>query len=252
MLDNNIDIIERIKNQNEELIKWDKELKKELSEKPKNSVRKIKLFLIKTDWLNNYAQTFFKGEKDDNKLIHSYQNFNLINNSYFFKLTSFKELPKVYPLNEICWLYIVRNKYIEKELMFEGKFYNKIFLSQIIIINNCNVYCFFFLNDKNQINQGYIKINQKDKENEIINNLKNNGPLQFINNCRNNNSNNPNIINEWSNLKYFELFFPTYQMNKINNNYSNFNNDKNITILNTNNRHIDHDKIKINNYLDKF
>ena len=76
--------------------------------------------------------------------------------------------------------YIVRNKYIEKELMFEGKFYNKIFLSQIIIINNCNVYCFFFLNDKNQINQGYIKINQKDKENEIINNLKNNGPLQFM------------------------------------------------------------------------
>ena len=57
--------------------------------------------------------------------------------------------------------------------MFEGTFYYKILFSQIIIINDCNVYCFFFLDEKNELKQGYIKINKKEKEIKI--NLINNG-----------------------------------------------------------------------------
>ena len=80
-------------------------------------------------------------------------------------------MPRVYPLKDICWFYFIRNKNKEKELVFEGKFYNKILLSKIIFINECNIYCFFFLDEKNDTKQGYIKVNRKDKENEIINNL---------------------------------------------------------------------------------
>ena len=144
MLDDNTNIIERIKNQKEALFNWEKELKQILSERPKNSIRIIKFYIVKIEWLNNYIQTFFKGKKDYNNLIFSYK-FNLINNDNFFNVTTIKELPRVYPLNEICWYYIIRDKNREKGIMFEGKVYNEILLSKIMNIYNCNVYSFFFL-----------------------------------------------------------------------------------------------------------
>ena len=72
MLDNIAVTIERIKKQKESLISWEKELKRELSQKPRNSIRKIKFYPAKIDWLNNYVKTFFSGQKDYNYLIYSY------------------------------------------------------------------------------------------------------------------------------------------------------------------------------------
>ena len=56
MKDNN-NIIERIKNQKEAFINWDKELKNLLlSENPKNQTRKLKFYIVKIDWLEKYKQ----------------------------------------------------------------------------------------------------------------------------------------------------------------------------------------------------
>ena len=94
MIDNNTYIIERIKNQKEALTNWDTELKIELSQNQKNLTRKIKFYIVRTDWLKNYVQIFIKGQKDYNNLIYSYYNFNFINNDFFSKATSFKEFSK--------------------------------------------------------------------------------------------------------------------------------------------------------------
>ena len=204
MKDNNINnnFIERIKNQKEAFYNWDKELKKEFLEKTKSPVKSMELYLVPIVWLKNYIQTFFNGQKNNNNLIKTYYNFELINNDYYYKVSTIKELPRLYPFDEKCWSHFNIDK--EKELKFKGEFFNKILIFKLIIINSCNVYCFFFLDEKKDINQGYIKINQKDKENEILNNLIKIGPLEFINNLRNNNSN----ISQWLKSKYFDILFP--------------------------------------------
>ena len=165
MKDNDI-IIKRIKKQKEAFNNWDKELKKELSEKQNNPKKTIQLYLIKNVWLKNYIQIIFNGQNDSISSINSYKKFKMINNDYFFKVTTIKELPRVYPLNQECWLNFIKNK--EKELNFEGKFYNKILFFKLLALNKCNIYCFFFLDEINNIKQGYIKINQEDKKKEII------------------------------------------------------------------------------------
>ena len=178
----NKNILKIINNQKEIFNKWVKELKKELSENAMNSNKSIILYLVKIIWIKNYEQRIFNEQKDINNLINLYINFKLINNDYFFKVTTIKELPYVYPLNENCWSNFIRDKDKEKELIFEGKFYNKLLLFKLMTINNCNIYCFFYLDKKNKINKGYIKINKKHKEKEIIDNLIINGPIKFINN----------------------------------------------------------------------
>ena len=139
MEDNN-NIIERIKNQKKAFINWNTELKKELSEETKNPIKSIQLYLIQYVWLKNYEQIFFNGPKENNNLIKSYKNLKLINNDNLFKATTIKDLPRVYPLNKNCWLNFIRNKDKENELIFEGIFYNKILIFKLIILNNCNIY----------------------------------------------------------------------------------------------------------------
>ena len=134
----------------------------------------------------------------------------MINDTYFLELKEIKELPKLYPLNLDCWLKLIKNIDKEEKLAskknnhFIGKYLSNILILKLKIINNDIVYCFFYLDEKNNIKQGYIKINikNKEKEKEIMNTLKD-GPLEFINNLRNNNFND---INQWLTLNYIELF----------------------------------------------
>ena len=139
----NKNILEIINTQKEMLNNWVKELKKELSENTMNSNKSIILYLVKIVWIKNYEQRIFNEQKDINNLFNLYINFKLINNDYFFIVTAIKELPYVYPLNENCWNNFRRDKDKEKELIFEGKFYNKLLLFKLKTINNCNIYCFF-------------------------------------------------------------------------------------------------------------
>ena len=192
--------------------------------------------------------------KDYNKLNNLYQNFNSIKNTYFSETKDFMELPKLYPLNQKSWLNFSRNKEDkEKELAFKGnfyfkgKFYSKILTIKLKLKNKCDTYCFFYLDEKKDMKQGYIKINSKEKEKEIMNTLKD-GPLEFINNLRNNNS---NCVNEWLSLNYIELFFPENKKIKTNNNYTSFFEGKKSIILNPQNKKIDNTNLEIKNSMDK-
>ena len=130
MKDNNINnnFIERIKNQKEAFYNWDKELKKELLEKTKSPVKSMELYLVPIVWLKNYIQTFFNGQKNNNNLIKTYYNFELINNDYYYKVSTIKELPRLYPFDKKCWSHFNIDK--EKELKFKGEFFNKILILQ--------------------------------------------------------------------------------------------------------------------------
>ena len=77
--------------------------------------------------LKNYEQIFFNGPKENNNSIKSYKHLKLIDNDFLFENTTIKKLPRVYPLNQKYWLNFI-NKDKEKELIFEGKFYNKILI----------------------------------------------------------------------------------------------------------------------------
>ena len=258
MKDNNSNnITEKINNQKESLINWEKELKLKLqnklnnkaSEKPK--IKGEKIFLVKKDWLEKYKQALFNEPKDYNNLFNLSRNFNLIKNTYFSEIKKIKELPELYPLNQNCWLRFVRDKEKEKELAFEGdcyfkgKFFTKILTLKLKIINNCKTYCFFYLDENNDIKQGYIKINKIEKEDEIMNTLKD-GPLKFINNLRINNSN----MSEWLKLKYYEIIIFEIIKNKTDDNYTDCNECGKSIILNPQNTKIDNVNIDMKNTMD--
>ena len=79
------------------------------------------------------------------------------------------------------------NKENEKMIQakqFKGNFYDKILIIELIKENNYKMYCLFFnLNNKKQkLMQGFLKINNLEKEKDILNIFKYN-KLDFINEC---------------------------------------------------------------------
>ena len=247
-------------NKLKELIAWGKELKdylqqkltKKASEKPKYLKAKI-IYLAKNKWLENYKQTFLNEQKDYNNFNNLFSNFVFLNKRLFSDIKDINNLPKLFALNKNCWLelYGIKDKTKERELIFKedfyfkGKFYTQILILKLTIINNCKVYCFFYLDEENDIKQGYIKINNKQTEKEIMNSLKD-GPLQFINNLRNNKSN----IYEWLKLNYFELVFPVKEKINPSNNYISFHGSRKSIIVNPKNKKIDDANKEIKNFMD--
>ena len=159
----------KIKEQKSELIKWNKELKLNLSKK---LINKINIYLIDKNWLENYTKNFFNYKDIDNilffeKYIKKYENIKL----------ELQENSKFFILNEKCWKLFSLQK---NEIKLEGYFLNKI----LFIIKN-NIYFFFFLDkNNNEIKKGILKIDiinsNNDINNIIINYFKENNP--FINN----------------------------------------------------------------------
>ena len=208
----------KIKTQQSYLNEWKKELEQKLLERASNEAKDIYLFLISGKWLEKYEILFFNKNYNDNdsKLKIMYNKHELIDNNKLFNIKEFNKLPNIFPLNSKCWKSLIRNKEKEKEIIIKANFYNHILIFDFyLILNNIKdrIYCFFFLDEKNIIMQSYIKINNKDKEYQIINFLKNKGPQNFISKYINNNPDN----NNYYKFKDFEMKIFESQNNNINN-----------------------------------
>ena len=223
----NMNISEKIKSQQSCLNEWKKDLIKQLLEESSNEVKDIYLFLISGKWLEKYENIFFnkKYNNNDSTLNNKYIKYELIDNNNLFNIHEFIQLPNIFPLNEKCWFSLIRKKEKENEIKIKANFYKHILIFDLNIqCINDRIYCFFYLDKKNIIMQSYIKINNKDKEGEIINCLKNYGALYFISKFINNNPENSNYYR----FEDFEMLIFESQNKNINN----INNMKIPTVLN--------------------
>ena len=142
------------------------------------------------------------------------------NNKSLYKSSINKELPIFFPINQSI-SYNIFQKESDKVKEAKGRFYNKIFICEDKTISD-NIYIFFLLDKNDKLRQGYILIKDKDKENNILDNLKNNS-LQFIEYINNKNlDNNKYKINNKSFYLFIEecnKYNKTENKNIENNNY---------------------------------
>ena len=187
------------------LKKWEKDLQNYLS---KELEELIYLFLINRIWLEKYYNYFINKNKEDLNSIFTISKIKDISESFIFN--EINEFPNLFALNQETWETISSNK--EKFLKVEGGFYNKILIFKISCINpyiKNNIHSFFYLDRNRNIRQGYIQINENKKEKEIINALKKNGPLKFIDLYINNDSD-----KNWYKFNYFEMVIQDYKNEK--------------------------------------
>jgi len=172
MKDNDNDIINKIKKQKEELNQWENNFIYNLS---KDSYKKDYLYLVEKEWLRRYQKNILDVEindKNKNKLIKNYKSFKDINNNQLMDIYSdpksnLSNFPKVSVLNINTWRRIQKENGKSIPIKSVSVFYNKLLLITLIKYN----YCFFFLDQNNQLRQGYIKILNPNYEGEIINQL---------------------------------------------------------------------------------
>ena len=172
MKDNDNDIINKIKKQKEELNQWENNFIYYLS---KDSYKKDYLYLVEKEWLRRYQKIILDVEindKNKNKLIKNYKSFKDINNNQLMDIYSdpksnLSNFPKVSVLNINTWRRIQKENGKSIPIKSVSVFYNKLLLITLIKYN----YCFFFLDQNNQLRQGYIKILNPNYEGEIINQL---------------------------------------------------------------------------------
>ena len=115
-------------------------------------------------------------------------------------------------MNRSCWFSIPEN-YHYQQYILEVNYYNKLLLFDLKkYIKSVIIYCLFFLDDKNQLRQGYLQINDKINEIMIINTFKENEPLHILK------SNNIYINNEQifyhSDALDYDLFIFKYHNEK--------------------------------------
>ena len=168
-------ILEIINNQGFFLILWETGLKDELQKK---LVKRENIYIISKEWLDEYKKSIFNNEnKNNDEIIKLYKNFKLIDNNST-NVYSLRELKSVYPLNAETWNFFIKDETKEKPNIFQGEFgYN-------ILILNINkeerIYCFFFLDENNDLRQGYIQFYRTFIENQMIEELKHNTPFEFL------------------------------------------------------------------------
>ena len=178
------------KEQKKSINNWNREINNRLSMNSMSVNKKgfeIPLFIIDKDWLEKYESLISDTESIDTNL---YSNFETINNTQFSNLNLESNLivfEKIFFLDEKTWNSMFINKENEKMIQakqFKGNFYDKILIIELIKENNYKMYCLFFnLNNKKQkLMQGFLKINNLEKEKDILNIFKYN-KLDFINEC---------------------------------------------------------------------
>ena len=146
------------------LKQWVKDLQNYLS---KELEENIDLFLINRIWLEKYYNYFIKKNKEDLNFILMTSKTKDISESFIY--FEINEFPNLFGLNQETWEAISSNK--EQFLKVGGGFYNKILIFKISYISSQiknNIHSFFYLDNNRNIRQGYIKINENKKENEII------------------------------------------------------------------------------------
>ena len=130
-------------------------------------------------------------------------------------------------MNRSCWFSIPEN-YHYQQYILEVNYYNKLLLFDLKkYIKSVIIYCLFFLDDKNQLRQGYLQINDKTNEIIIINTFKENEPLHIfkINNIYINNEqifyhsdalDYDLFIFKYHNEKYKDIDIKSIQNNNLN------------------------------------
>ena len=164
-------ISQKISNQKTSLKNWKEELKKDLKNKNKGSTE---LYLISKEWLEEYEKSVFENEKSQ----ENYKNFKLIDNNILINSNLIIELPSIFPLNEATWNSLVKNPAKEKPFKVLA-FYNK----QVVIFylkKEERIIGFYFLDEKDELRQGYIQMYRKKLEENMLKSLKNDTPLEFL------------------------------------------------------------------------
>ena len=133
--------------------------------------------LITSQTLKNENNISNNENKNNDEIIKLYKNFKLIDNNST-NVYSLRELKSVYPLNAETWNFFIKDETKEKPNIFQGEFgYN-------ILILNINkeerIYCFFFLDENNDLRQGYILFYRTNLEKKMIEELKRMTPLEFF------------------------------------------------------------------------
>ena len=164
-------ILNKINEQKIAYSKWINELITELSN---NSRYDKELYLINKSWIEKYQQQIFNESHNEYELFSLYKQFENIDNSDLLSLKDFNKLPKLFILNDKCWFSFVKDENIEKPIKLKGQFINKMIIIDFIKEKNYTIYCIFFLDKKRQLRQGYLQINELEKE-------KNNYFLDFMN-----------------------------------------------------------------------
>ena len=168
-------ILGKIRNQKTSFNNWKGYLKNELKTK---LVKPQNVYIISKDWIEEYQKTIFQSENiSNNELIQSYKNFKLIDNQ-IPNVFSLKDLKSVFPLNEESWKSFVKDQTKEKPNMYKGEFGYNILIFKIN--KEERIHCFFFIDENNNLRQGYIQIYRNNLEKKMIEELKHDTPFEFF------------------------------------------------------------------------
>ena len=170
-------ILDKIYNQMMYFTMWKSGLKDELTQK----LDKIqKIYIINRDWLDEYKKSIFNNEnKSNDEIIKSYKNFKLIDNELLL-VSSLRDLKSVFPLNEENWKSFIKDEAKEKPIIYQGQYGFNILILNININKEERIHCFFFLDENNDLRQGYIQIYRNNLEKKMIEELKYGTPLEFF------------------------------------------------------------------------
>ena len=172
-----------INSQKTEIDIWKEYLKNMLTE----NINQIKeLFIISQYWFNKYKyiKSFSKKNGDKEKYNEILGGLKDDNNKLFCQFTeknvNIEDFPKIFVLNKDIWKKIKIEKYELNTIASFGYFYNNLLFLKVLE----NIYCFFFIDNKNRIRQGYIQINQMIMkiEDNFIKDFQEKGIIDFIKN----------------------------------------------------------------------
>jgi hypothetical protein len=161
MIEQNID------KQKSSFLKWKKDFLESLSNNQKID---IDLFLAEEEWLLQYINSI-----NNNKEIKSDRAKDKIELKKKFESESMDSLPRILILNRNCYTSLA-DDLRKKFLNVTGTFYNKLLL---IDLKKADTYCIFFIDNKGNVRQGYLKINKND-DNEIIKKFMEEEPLTLL------------------------------------------------------------------------
>ena len=154
---------------------WETKLKDELNKK---LIKTEDIYIINRDWVDEYKKSIFKNvDKKIDEIIKLYKNFRLIDNQLPF-VSSLRDLKSIFPLNEESWKSFVKDETKETPNIYHGEYGYNILILRINIEER--IHCFFFLDQNNELRQGYIQIYRTNIEKAMINELKYNTPLEFF------------------------------------------------------------------------
>ena len=208
-MDENQGIYKKIKEQNQELSKWEKSLKENIT---KNEKSDINLFLIKKEWLDKYKTMFFNIQYNENikkDLIISYINFFKYND-FQIKLAEtidIKTIKEIFPLNESSWLSFQNNNN-QNNISHTGHFLNNMLLFEITNLRNSKLYGIYFYDINKNLRLAYLEKKDLNTDIETI--------LNILKEKKNKTLGNEDFFYQ-SNELNFDLYILKYEIKNIEN-----------------------------------